>query len=217
MFLSLRSRLRLVPFIVLQLARSTVHQFVHPPLCNCLHNMEKTDPPKNHQGDSDKKSEPPSPRYNRPCKFFAYHGVCKNGDKCKFTHTDGEPPPDNRSTQSLCRFFMQTGTCRNEDNCRFKHVHDDESDEVMETTQAWRPQILCEYQLLSGKCPRDKCSFAHCLQDLDTKSQTYRAFMYKSKLCTNYQKSSGCPLDSYCPYAHGCKDLRRITDIHSIS
>jgi hypothetical protein len=53
------------------------------------------------------------------CRAFRNTGRCRNGDECKFEHSEGEtitPPPAGE-----CFNFKQDGACQFGDRCRFTH------------------------------------------------------------------------------------------------
>jgi len=53
------------------------------------------------------------------CRAFRNTGRCRNGDECKFEHSEGEPiiPPP----AGECFNFKQDGVCKFGDRCRFTH------------------------------------------------------------------------------------------------
>jgi len=58
------------------------------------------------------------------CRAFRNNGKCRNGDECKFEHSEGdsiEQPP-----RGECFNFQQTGECKFGDRCRFTHGPVDE-------------------------------------------------------------------------------------------
>jgi tRNA/tmRNA/rRNA uracil-C5-methylase (TrmA/RlmC/RlmD family) len=65
---------------------------------------------------------PNKKKKKKPCRKFAETGICKFGDKCKWTHdVAGAQGVEAKEPLRVCFTFKETGVCSFGDNCHFDH------------------------------------------------------------------------------------------------
>ncbi|KAM9468269.1 putative E3 ubiquitin-protein ligase makorin-1 isoform 2-T2 [Clarias gariepinus] len=64
------------------------------------------------------------------CRYFM-HGLCKEGDNCRYSHDQGSSSSNNSSSKSamICKFF-QKGCCAFGDRCRYEHTKPAKQEEL---------------------------------------------------------------------------------------
>ncbi|CAN7992702.1 unnamed protein product [Ixodes hexagonus] len=82
------------------------------------------------------KVPPVVPSTSQPCRFFAKHGHCRYGDRCRYPHdvsglSDAETVEGKHAAKrelssaaaptEMCRFYERTGYCRFGRSCRYVH------------------------------------------------------------------------------------------------
>lgn len=60
------------------------------------------------------------------CRYFV-HGICKNGDSCRYSHDLNTPP------NMVCRYY-QNGHCSYGDRCRYDHIRTEKQTKVKDDT-----------------------------------------------------------------------------------
>lgn len=73
----------------------------------------------------------PETKLEEVCRTYRNTGRCRFGDKCKYTHSDGEiipAPPRVIKPRGVCFNFRDEGSCKFGDRCRFFHGTEEEAE-----------------------------------------------------------------------------------------
>jgi len=100
----------------------------------------------------------------------------------------------------MCQRLMQSAGCRYGPLCDFAH---DENELRRNLQQVWYYGVRCNRGDADGPCSDPSCQYAH--NDMEF---LYHPNNYKTSMCSQMNRASGCTGNQYCPYAHDQSELR---------
>lgn len=150
------------------------------------------------------------------CRNFRNNGTCRYGDKCRFSHSEGEPIQVPSKPPGHCFKFGEDGNCSKGDRCRFMHGENDPRFDS-EGKRDVSNEVCNNYS--RGRCTLgDKCLRRHV--DPEEKHETEadkggrrrerKPRPRRSGECFNFKQSGNCEHGDQCRFTHGDNDKRFI-------